>query len=144
MLDEYLLSAQKQTSPTIWPPTHRRKRPLVARIDTERVTVTGATATMTAAKRAAKTATKTATRGGHRAPHRRHCLRRDQELVGIGELRLPDPAAMVAANLPGPAFGRPQACHFDAIGCSAVWTDDQHWRIGKREKRTPGTLTAVC
>ena len=30
--------------------------------DTERVTVTGATATMTAAKRAAKTATKTATR----------------------------------------------------------------------------------
>ena len=78
------------------------------------------------------------------APRRRHCLRRDQELVGIEELRLPDPAAMVAAKLPGPAFGRPQACHFDAIGCSAVWTDDQHWRIGKREKRTPGTLTAVA
>jgi len=76
--------------------------------------------------------------GGHRAPHRRHCLRRDQELVGIGELRVSDPAAMVAAKLPGPAFGRPQACHFDAIGCSAVWTDDQHWRIGNREKRIRG------
>ena len=61
MLDEYLLSTQKQTSPT-YGLQYRRKRQLVGRIDTERVTVTGATATMTAAKRAAKTATKTATR----------------------------------------------------------------------------------
>jgi hypothetical protein len=31
---------------------------------------------------------------------------------------------------------QPQACHFDTVGGSAVWTDDQHWRIGKRKKRT--------
>jgi len=76
--------------------------------------------------------------GRHRAPYRRHCIRRDLKLVGIGELRLPDPAATVATKLAGPASGRPQACHCDAIGCSAVWTDDQHWRIGKREKRAWG------
>jgi hypothetical protein len=82
--------------------------------------------------------------GRHRAPYRRHGIRRDLKLVGIGELRLPDPTATVATKLPGPASGRPQACHCDAIGCSAVWTDDQHWRIGKARKARLGTLTAVC
>ena len=78
------------------------------------------------------------------APYGRHCIRRDQELVCIGELRLPNPAATLTTKLAGPAAGQPQACHFDTIGGSAVWTDDQHWRIGKRKKRTPRTLTAVC
>jgi len=41
------------------------------------------------------------------APYGRHCIRRDQELVCIGELRLPNPVATLATKLAGPAAGLP-------------------------------------
>ena len=77
--------------------------------------------------------------GRHRALYRRHGIRRDLNLVSIGELRLPDPAATVATKLPGPAAGRPQACHCDAIGCSAVvGADGEHMNRQAQGRR--GTL----
>ena len=52
---------------------------------------------------------------GQGAPYRRHCIRCDQALVCIGELRLPNPAATLATKLAGPAAGQPQASRRLAI-----------------------------
>jgi len=76
--------------------------------------------------------------GQHRAPYGQDGIGRHHELVGIGELGMPNPATAAAANLAGPASGQPQACHFNAIGGSAVWTDEQHWHIGKHEGNARG------
>jgi hypothetical protein len=68
----------------------------------------------------------------HRPSHRGHRVGRNHELVGIGEFRLPDATAAVATHLAGPASGRPQGCHLDAIRCTAVRTGDEHRRLGRR------------
>jgi hypothetical protein len=42
-----------------------------------------------------------------------------------------------------PAARQPQACHFDAIGCSAARTDRKH-RRNRPAQEPAGSLAAVC
>ena len=67
--------------------------------------------------------------GLDRAAHRRQRLGRGDQLVGVGQFGVPDRAAAHATHL---AAVRPQACHVDIVGCSAVRADDQHRRIRRR------------
>ena len=62
--------------------------------------------------------------GLDRAAHRRQRLGCGDKLLLMGQFGVPDRAAAHATHL---AAVRPQACHVDIVGCSAVRADDQHW-----------------
>ena len=57
------------------------------------------------------------------AADRRQRIGRGNQPVGVRQFGVPDRTAADAAH---PAAIRPQACHVDIVGCSAVRADDEH------------------